>query len=98
MGPSRASREGPRRLAGEVREVIWGRIFKVDPNSQKNHYVLTIVVVYLRLFWVPFGVVCGLPCGEPGAGAYLEKTGFRLEGVSIFAFWAFARATKHREN
>ena len=94
MGPSRASREGPRRLAGEVREVILGRIFKVDPNSQKNHYVLTCFVVYLRLFWVPFGIVCGLPCGEPGAGAYLEKTGFRLEGVSIFAFWAFARATK----
>ena len=94
MGPSRASREGPRRLAGELREVILGRIFKVDPNSQKNHDVLTCFVVYLRLFWVPLGVVCGLPCGEPGAGAYLEKTGFRLEGVSIFAFGAFARATK----
>ena len=55
-------------------------------------------MVYLRLFWVPFGVVCGLPCGEPGAGAYLGKTGFRLEGVPIFAFWAFARATKNTEN
>ena len=43
---------------------------------------------------MPYGVVCCLPCGEPGAGAYLEKTGFRLEGVSIFAFWPFARATK----
>ena len=70
------------------------RLFKVEPNSQKNHYVLTIFVVYLRLFWVTFGVVCGLPCGETGADAYLEKTGFRLEGVSIFAFCAFGRATK----
>ena len=33
LGPSRASREGPRRLAGELREVILGRIFKVDPQS-----------------------------------------------------------------
>ena len=75
-----------------------GRIFKVEPNSQENHYVLTIFVVYLRLFWVPFGVVCGLPCGEPGAGAYLEKTCFRLESVSMFAFGGFcARDQKTRK-
>ena len=43
---------------------------------------------------MPFGVVCCLPYGEPGAGAYLEKTRFRLESVSILAFWPFARATK----
>ena len=75
-----------------------GRIFKVDPSSQQNQHVLTCFVVYLRLFWVPFGIVCGLPCGEPGAGAYLEKAGFRFEGVSIFTFWAFARATNNTEH
>ena len=41
-----------------------------------------------------FLVVCCLSCGAPGAGAYLEKTGFRMEGVSIFAFGPSARAAQ----
>ena len=46
---------------------------------------------------MPFFVVCCLPCGAPGAGAYLEKTVFRMESVSIFAFGPCARAAKkHR--
>ena len=39
-------------------------------------------------------VVCCLSCGAPGAGAYLEQTGFRMEGVSIFAFAPSARAAQ----
>ena len=39
-------------------------------------------------------VVCCLSCGAPGAGAYLEKTDFRMEGVSIFAFGPSARAAQ----
>ena len=39
-------------------------------------------------------VVCCLSCGAPGAGAYLEKIGFRMEGVSIFAFGPSARAAQ----
>ena len=45
LGPSWASRGAPRRLAGELREVILERFFKVDPDSQKNHNVLTCFVV-----------------------------------------------------
>ena len=48
----------------------------------------------MRLFLPQFGVVCCLPCGEPGAGAHREKQAFRLEGVSILAFWPLVRTTK----
>ena len=41
---------------------------------------------------------CCLPCGCAGAGAHLEKTGFRVEGVSNFALRPFSRAAKkHRK-
>ena len=34
----------PRRLAGELREVILERILKVDPGSRENHNVLAFLV------------------------------------------------------
>ena len=44
LGLSWASRGAPRRLAGELREVILERILKVDPGSRENHNVLTFLV------------------------------------------------------
>ena len=41
---------------------------------------------------------CCLPCACAGAGAHLEKTGFRSEGVSIFALRRLSRAAKNIEN
>ena len=67
---------------------------EVDPEIWEHHNVLTFSMVYLRLLLVPFLVVCCLSCGAPGAGAYLEKIGFRMEGVSIFAFGPSARAAQ----
>ena len=45
LGPSRASREGTRRLAGELREVILEGILKVEPEIWENHKVLTCSMV-----------------------------------------------------
>ena len=94
LGPSWASRGAPRRLAGELREVILEGILKVEPEIWENHKVLTCSMVKLRLLLVSFLVVCCLSRGAPGAGAYLENTGFRMEGVSIFAFGPSARAAQ----
>ena len=41
---------------------------------------------------------CCLPCACAGASAHLEKTGFRSEGVSIFALRRLSRAAKNIEN
>ena len=47
---------------------------------------------------MPFWAVCCRPWGSAGAGAHLEKRGFRVEGVSNFALRPFSRAaTKHRK-
>ena len=52
----------------------------------------------LRLYLMPFWAVCCRPWGCAGAGAHLEKRGFRVEGVSNFALRPFSRAaTKHRK-
>ena len=45
LGPSLASRGAPRRLAGELREVILEGILKVEPEIWENHKVLTCSMV-----------------------------------------------------
>ena len=45
LGPSWASRGAPRRLAGELREVILEGILKVEPEIWENHKVLTCSMV-----------------------------------------------------
>ena len=45
LGPSWASRGAPRRLAGELREVILEGFLKVEPEICENHKVLTCSVV-----------------------------------------------------
>ena len=54
-------------------------------------HVLLISCVFFSICMVPFLAFFRLPCACAGAGANLEKTGFRDEGVSIFAL-LFSRA------
>jgi hypothetical protein len=54
--------------------------------------------MFFRTFWslclMISGAVCCRPWGCGGAGAHLEKPGFRMEGVSNFGLRRFSRAAR----
>ena len=49
---------------------------------------------FLEPLFNDFRAVCGRPRGCGGAGAHLEKPGFRMEGVSNFGLRCFSRAAR----
>ena len=96
LGASWASRDAPRRVPGRVSEAVWGDVFGALPRSLKNRR--------FHKLWVAFSVFFVKSFLEPllsslrlrRRGRKPLKTCFRMEGVSIFASRAFARASKQQ--
>ena len=88
--------EVPGGSRGSSGRSLWDVFLRSTPIAIKKQFFWTCVVVQLRLFLALCGVVCCLPCGEPGAGAHREKQVFawrvcRFSHVGLLC----ARPKKH---